>query len=121
MKRNTSEIDKEIGKRIRIYRSHRGVSQAKLGEILGVSFQQIQKYESASNRVSASSLLNIANALDYPIANFYDLSISTEVLSDTFPAQNNMHTEWINTIEKMPNQVQKNMLTLCKTIGDTKH
>lgn len=56
-------IDIEVGQRIRIARKRRHVSQASLGLSLGVSFQQIQKYERAANRVSASMLVKISRVL----------------------------------------------------------
>ncbi|WP_208439488.1 helix-turn-helix domain-containing protein [Bartonella grahamii] len=60
-----------IGKRIRHRRISMGLSQKELGSHLGVSFQQIQKYEKGSNRVSAGRLQEIANILEVPITFFY--------------------------------------------------
>ncbi|WP_375628911.1 MULTISPECIES: helix-turn-helix domain-containing protein [unclassified Bartonella] len=60
-----------IGKRIRHRRISMGLSQKELGSHLGVSFQQIQKYEKGSNRVSAGCLLEIAKKLAVPITFFY--------------------------------------------------
>ncbi|WP_425277472.1 helix-turn-helix domain-containing protein, partial [Bartonella queenslandensis] len=60
-----------IGKRIRHRRISMGLSQKELGSHLGVSFQQIQKYEKGLNRVSAGRLQEIANRLEVPITFFY--------------------------------------------------
>lgn len=60
--------DEAVGARIRIRRKMLGVSQAELAEQIGVSFQQVQKYERGTNRASASTLLRIAEALDCPAA-----------------------------------------------------
>lgn len=57
-------LDREIGARIRHVRMMRGLTQKDLGEALGVSFQQIQKYERGMNRVSTSALILLARALD---------------------------------------------------------
>ncbi|MDR1334260.1 MAG: helix-turn-helix domain-containing protein, partial [Holosporaceae bacterium] len=57
------DLDVYIGKRVKSRRSLLGISQEKLGSSLGITFQQIQKYEKGVNRISASSLYNIANAL----------------------------------------------------------
>jgi transcriptional regulator with XRE-family HTH domain len=57
-------IDVDVGARIRIRRKSMGVTQMKLAEALGLTFQQIQKYEKGSNRVSASMLVKIARELD---------------------------------------------------------
>lgn len=61
-------VDLAVGARIRTRRMAIGMSQEKLGERLGVTFQQVQKYEKGSNRVSASRLAALADALDVPVA-----------------------------------------------------
>jgi transcriptional regulator with XRE-family HTH domain len=61
-----------LGKRIRLRRVELRVSQAELGAKLGVTFQQVQKYEKGSNRVGAAPLQQIASALDVPVTFFYD-------------------------------------------------
>lgn len=61
-------IDIGVGARIRIRRRELGVSQSSLGEHLGLTFQQVQKYERGSNRVSASMLVRIAARLDCTVA-----------------------------------------------------
>ncbi|MBI4031784.1 MAG: helix-turn-helix transcriptional regulator [Proteobacteria bacterium] len=60
-----------VGKRIRMRRALLNVSQEQLAERLGITFQQIQKYERGTNRVSASRLFDIGEALDVPVAYFY--------------------------------------------------
>lgn len=65
-------IDTRIGHRIRAARALRKLSQTGLGERLGLSFQQVQKYETAANRVSASRLISIALALDLPVSWFLE-------------------------------------------------
>jgi len=63
LKRSTTEFDKELGERLRIVRTVRGLTQAELAKAVGLSFQQIQKYEQGSNRVSASMLLELSRAM----------------------------------------------------------
>src|ERR1700739_2028825 len=70
--RGAGKPDIELGKRIRLRRVEQHISQAVLGEQLGVSFQQVQKYEKGVNRVGASRLQQIATALDVPVTYFYD-------------------------------------------------
>lgn len=65
-------IDMLVGKRIRQGRWLRGVTQQQLGDASGCKFQQIQKYETGANRVSASRLWDIARALNLPVTYFYD-------------------------------------------------
>ncbi|WP_422108184.1 helix-turn-helix domain-containing protein [Agrobacterium tumefaciens] len=64
-------IDAEVGVRIRSRRRTIGLSQGKLAEALGVTFQQVQKYEKGTNRVGASRLQNLANALRVPVEYFF--------------------------------------------------
>src|ERR1700679_3443460 len=65
-------VDLHVGARIRLRRRMQGVSQEKLAAALGLTFQQVQKYERGANRVSASKLYEIASALRAPIAYFFD-------------------------------------------------
>lgn len=65
-------VDIHIGGRIRLRRMLMGLSQSELGQVLGLSFQQVQKYERGANRVSASTLFRLASRLDVPIAFFFD-------------------------------------------------
>jgi len=65
-------IDRHVGLRIRLRRKELGISQEKLAESIGLTFQQVQKYERAANRVSASKLWEVARALNTNIAYFYD-------------------------------------------------
>jgi transcriptional regulator with XRE-family HTH domain len=70
--RETSEVDRFVGERIRLYRSMVGMSQQKLAENLGVTFQQLQKYERGENRIGAGRLLTVATVLGIPITFLLD-------------------------------------------------
>lgn len=65
-------IDTHVGSRVRLRRTLMGMSQERLGEALGLTFQQVQKYERGVNRVSASRLFDLSRVLDVPISFFYD-------------------------------------------------
>jgi transcriptional regulator with XRE-family HTH domain len=65
-------IDVHVGMRIRLRRTLMGMSQERLGEALGLTFQQVQKYERGVNRVGASRLYDLSRVLDVPISFFYD-------------------------------------------------
>ena len=65
-------IDVHVGKRIREQRLMSGMSQENLGDALGVSFQQIQKYEKGTNRITASRLVQMSNALEKPVWFFFE-------------------------------------------------
>lgn len=64
-------VDIHIAKKLREFRIVAGLSQDKLGELTGVTFQQIQKYEKAKNRVSASRLFEFAQLLEKPVSAFF--------------------------------------------------
>jgi transcriptional regulator with XRE-family HTH domain len=65
-------VDVHVGKRVRHRRWMVGMTQQQLGDIVGIKFQQIQKYETGMNRISASRLWDIAQALDVSISFFFD-------------------------------------------------
>ncbi|MCP5075320.1 MAG: helix-turn-helix transcriptional regulator [Rhodobacteraceae bacterium] len=65
-------VDIHVGKRVRHRRWMIGVTQQQLGEGVGIKFQQIQKYETGMNRISASRLWDIAEALDVPVSFFFE-------------------------------------------------
>lgn len=67
-----SPVDVHVGSRIRLRRTLMGMSQERLGDALGLTFQQVQKYERGVNRVGASRLFDLSRILDVPIGFFYD-------------------------------------------------
>jgi transcriptional regulator with XRE-family HTH domain len=70
--RKPNDVDAHVGSRLRQRRMLLGISQEQLAEMLGLTFQQVQKYERGTNRVSASRLFQLARALDTPITWFFD-------------------------------------------------
>ena len=66
-----NSIDEHIGQRMQLRRIMMGMSQKDLAKICGVTFQQIQKYESAGNRISASRLFELSGALETPVSFFF--------------------------------------------------
>ncbi|MCE8517867.1 helix-turn-helix transcriptional regulator [Ruegeria pomeroyi] len=68
----THPVDVHVGKRVRHRRWLIGMTQQQLAEQVGIKFQQIQKYETGANRVSASRLWDIAEALDVPVSFFFE-------------------------------------------------
>jgi transcriptional regulator with XRE-family HTH domain len=71
-KKTPHPVDVHVGGRVRLRRMLLGMSQDKLGEALGLTFQQIQKYEKGINRIGASRVFEMSNILDVPIQFFYD-------------------------------------------------
>jgi transcriptional regulator with XRE-family HTH domain len=97
-KNAANQIDAYVGSRVRSRRVLLGLSQEKLGDALGLTFQQIQKYERGANRIGASRLFDLSRALDVPVSYFFD-AISPEIV----PARP-------DTIEAKPASTRKNML-----------
>lgn len=75
--RSASAVDSYIGVRMREQRLALEISQVQLGKTLGVSFQQIQKYESGKNRVSAARLFEICKALNVPLSSMFERGPTT--------------------------------------------
>lgn len=71
-KKKPNPIDIHVGSRVRLRRNMLGMSQEKLGEALGITFQQIQKYEKGANRIGASRLQAIGSVLNVPVSFFFE-------------------------------------------------
>ena len=79
-------VDIHVGKRIRLRRLSLGMKQTELGAALGLSFQQVQKYEHGSNRVSAPALYRLSNTLGVPVSFFFD-GLPSSPRTSSFPAE----------------------------------
>lgn len=77
-KKTTNPIDKHVGSRVRMRRVLIGMSQERLGDALGLTFQQVQKYEKGINRIGASRLQQISNILGMPVEFFFEGAPSSE-------------------------------------------
>ncbi len=82
----TWSVDVHVGKRLKTRRTLLGMSQEKLGEALGLTFQQIQKYEKGSNRISAGTLYRLGQILDVPVSFFFDLYAEADASGPGHPA-----------------------------------
>ena len=72
LKKSPNPTDKHVGSRVRMRRMMLGMSQEKLGDALGLTFQQVQKYEKGTNRIGASRLQQISNILQVPVSFFFE-------------------------------------------------
>lgn len=72
LKKIPNPVDKHVGSRVRMRRVLIGMSQEKLGEALGITFQQIQKYEKGTNRIGASRMQQISTVMGVPVSYFFD-------------------------------------------------
>jgi transcriptional regulator with XRE-family HTH domain len=72
VKRSPHATDRHVGNRVRMRRKMQGMTQEKLGQALGLTFQQVQKYEKGTNRIGASRLQHIASIQQVPISFFFE-------------------------------------------------
>ena len=130
-KKGPHPVDVYVGSRVRMRRMLVGMSQDKLGESLGLTFQQVQKYEKGANRIGASRLYQIGKILNVPVAYFYEGVVdenddSVEGFAEAQPAPSVM--EFIGTSEglqlfryfaKIEDQkVRRKVIELLRTLAD---
>jgi len=87
-KKAPNPIDKHVGSRVRMRRMMLGMSQEKLGDALGLTFQQVQKYEKGTNRIGASRLQQISQILQVPVAFFFE---GAPIVAGEFEPSSGMH------------------------------
>lgn len=125
-------VDEHIGQRLQLRRVMLGLSQKDLADVCGISFQQIQKYEAADNRISASRLFELSTALETPVS-FFFLGLPGNTPEETRsgrrpprvsdptsddPLAKNETLQLIKLYWKLPNDDQRNMvLKMLKTLN----
>jgi transcriptional regulator with XRE-family HTH domain len=101
--RKPNPVDVHVGSRVRLRRMLLGMSQEKLGERLGLTFQQVQKYEKGINRIGASRLFDLAQVLSVPVQFFYEEAPSSEASAPVRgahePVSESHIVEFLNTRE----------------------
>jgi transcriptional regulator with XRE-family HTH domain len=121
--RRASTIDSHVGMRIRLQRKLLGVSQTVLGSAIGVSFQQLQKYERGTNRVSAAALWLISQQLQAPIGYFFE-GLSRKDINEATPdhamlqlVQSADGVDFAEVLAKMTDpQIRKDALAYLRTL-----
>jgi transcriptional regulator with XRE-family HTH domain len=121
-------VDVHVGKRIRHRRWMIGITQQQLGEVVGIKFQQIQKYETGMNRVSASRLWDIAHALDVHVGFFFeglDGEIAEEAMSELEAAQprgdllvDREAQELVRSYYSIPEEQRRRLFDLARVLSD---
>ena len=123
--REPKHVDKHVGARIRLRRQVLKLSQTALADELGVTFQQIQKYERGANRVGASRLWDISQFLEVPISYFFEGLESVEPKKD--PNENLMlrtisshdGSKFLEALDKIQEgDVRRQLLSLLRTLAD---
>ena len=117
-------VDLHVGKRIRQHRWLVGMTQQQLAEQVGIKFQQIQKYETGANRVSASRLWDISEAMDVPV-NFFFEGIEQEVAaagsSESVPADLMGDKEALDLVRSyysIPENQRRRLFDLARVLSD---
>ena len=118
-------VDVHVGKRIRQRRWLPGMTQQKLAELVGIKFQQIQKYETGANRVSASRLWDIADALGVPVSFFFEGLKDEEVANgpavDGLPADlmaDKEAMELVRSYYAIPENQRRRLFELARVLSD---
>ena len=127
---SAADVDAIVGERIRRRRILTGLTQDQLGDALGVSYQQIQKYERGANRISASKLYDIAKTLQVPVSFFFDglADPMTNEVDEVGAAAERVVTEFLNTPEGLElaemfpkigrGRVRRQVLDLVRAMAD---
>lgn len=127
-----SPIDLHLAKKLRAMRTQCGVTQYELGELIGVTFQQIQKYESALNKISASRLYEICRVLNRPLSSFFEnMAVDEDYYNFEFVSENEVMQEDQERNKEVANlikafnqikdeEVRKNVINLVDSIVKSK-
>ena len=124
--RSPNPIDLHVGARVRMRRKLLGMSQEKLADALGLTFQQVQKYERGANRVSASKLFEIARFLDVAPAYFFDGLAAEAALPGRSPQEQSLHqflmtpegVELASLLPKLNPKYRRRVLELVRTLAE---
>jgi transcriptional regulator with XRE-family HTH domain len=117
--RSSGKPEIEMGKKIRLRRVEQRLSQSDLGEKLGVSFQQVQKYEKGVNRVGATRLQQIATALDVSVSFFYDGDGKTKEVESLLFLDSAFSLRLLRAYSKIQDQaIQRQMVSLMESVAD---
>ena len=117
-------VDVHVGKRIRHRRWMNGTTQQQLADAVGIKFQQIQKYETGMNRVSASRLWDIAHALDVPVTFFFegmDQNAPAAASGSAMPADilaDKEALELLRSYYSIPENQRRRLFDLARVLSD---
>ncbi|MCP1334828.1 helix-turn-helix domain-containing protein [Futiania mangrovi] len=114
-------VDAHVGQRLRHRRWLAGMTQQQLGDAVGIKFQQIQKYETGMNRISASRLWDLAQALDVPVSFFFeglDLEAAEAEGADKDVLKDKETMELLRAYYAIPDDQRRKLFDLAKAIGE---
>lgn len=127
-KKQANPIDVQVGNRVRIRRMLIGMSQERLGDLLGLTFQQVQKYEKGVNRIGAGRLFEVARILNVPVDFFYEGLDAVQGSAGVNDAENAPVMEFVSSGEGLQlslafmkikdSKVRKRVLDLVKSLSE---
>lgn len=118
----THPVDVHVGKRIRQRRWLTGMTQQQLAEQVGIKFQQIQKYETGANRVSASRIWDIADALEVPVSFFFE-GLETDASGHTSKVPTDLMgdkeaLDLVRSYYSIPENQRRRLFDLARVLSD---
>lgn len=132
-KKSPNPVDVHVGSRVRLRRMLVGLSQEKLGDSMGLTFQQIQKYEKGVNRIGASRLFRLSQVLDVPVQFFFEGMPVIEgpvAMGMAEPKQEAFLYEFLNTrdglelnrafVKVTDTEVRRSLIDLVRSLGRSK-
>ena len=114
-----TEFNKRLGAAVRRARTTVGMSQEAVGAVLGVTFQQVQKYERGVNRISAETLVVLAKGISTTSAKLIEAACSESAPSESAPAEEEptrMHLEAMRAFSRLPEKLQRSTLNFVKSL-----
>jgi len=114
--KSPSPVDKHVGSRVRMRRMMLDMSQTTLGDALGITFQQVQKYEKGINRISASRLHQVCHTLQVPVSFFFEEML--DVPAAAMQSSPDRFTDFMATREGLTLAMQINSVRLRRRIVD---
>ena len=125
-KKLSKPVDVHVGAKVRARRLELGMSQEKLGDAIGLTFQQVQKYERGSNRIGSSRLVQIANALEVPPTYFFEggpgqtkansKNVSMDYVSNFINSRDGLAL--IKAFSKLPTSLRRSIVELVEKISE---
>ena len=123
--RRLTEIDKFIGARVKSARLSLGWSQSDLAQELGITFQQVQKYENGTNRVSAATLFSISKLFKVPLQYFFDQPVPSEVEvrlgAKAMAVTSSREVRLLRAFRETPENLRRRFLALLEVITGEEH
>jgi len=108
MQKKRIKTSKEIGEKIKRRRRELGISQEQLAETLGVTYQQVQRYESGANRLNVENIQSVADMLSVPVSYFYETEKVLTISKKTSPCFSSEESRLLKYFRKIKNNSSKN-------------